>query len=570
MRILLLVFLSVLVPALVAAPVSANNVVLEIQEQDIYIDMGHDDGLALGSLVTLQHVIRAVHPVTKEKVRDTFPLGQMRVVNVGPKTAVVHADPRLFQRIRIGDEVTIASAPVTHVDPWTRPAVNPAQGPATDTQADWEGALLRAKDRIAAEQRVQDVWLATLGQSLDRRLELWTGFAAQNPDSPFLGVVQRSIRELTARIVAETALAKVSPQERRTNAALRQLSILGRSTFEEGALAQHAPTRSYEGEPIALALLVPDASRIDKAWLYYRQSGESSYEVRPMGLDGDGYLRGQIPGTSALAPGVEYFIEILETGGLDPYAALGHSARPERVTVDASVEEEEPDRVGHSRVTLFTDYVDFDGPSTSFDQYIHAEVDFMYRFFQPIYSLRLGFGTMAGTGGPKDVIDLGEGCTIGGEYRCRKVGYNYAFTEIEERFTDIFAVMVRLQWGSAYQDRGPMEGVDREFFDAFGVRGRVRLGRELESNLVLGVSTTQRLGSMYEGAFTWDVIPRFPVVLAVQVTDQPVLEDFGVRLISDVGWRHFDWVYPSLRIAYQARDIDHAGLSAGLAANFDW
>jgi hypothetical protein len=75
---------------------------------------------------------------------------------------------------------------------------------------------------------------------------------------------------------------------------------------------------------------------------------------------------------------------------------------------------------------------------------------------------------------------------------------------------------------------------------------------------------------MYEGAFTWDVIPHFPVVLGVQVTDQPVLEDFGVRLISDIGWRKLDWVYPSLRVAYQARDIDHAGLSAGLAANFDW
>jgi hypothetical protein len=52
----------------------------------------------------------------------------------------------------------------------------------------------------------------------------------------------------------------------------------------------------------------------------------------------------------------------------------------------------------------------------------------------------------------------------------------------------------------------------------------------------------------------------------------PVPEDFGVRLIGDIGWRSRDiaWFYPSLRLSYQARDIDHAGLSGGLAMNFDW
>ncbi len=102
------------------------------------------------------------------------------------------------------------------------------------------------------------------------------------------------------------------------------------------------------------------------------------------------------------------------------------------------------------------------------------------------------------------------------------------------------------------------------------MRGRVRIGQELGSNLILGASTTRRLGKVFEGAFTWDVIPRWPIVLSVQVTDQPVLEDYGVRLISDIGWRGVSWLYPSLRLAYQARDIDHAGASLGAAVNFDW
>ena len=50
----------------------------------------------------------------------------------------------------------------------------------------------------------------------------------------------------------------------------------------------------------------------------------------------------------------------------------------------------------------------------------------------------------------------------------------------------------------------------------------------------------------------------------------PVPENFGVRLIGDVGYRSLSWFYPSLRLSYQARDIDHAGVSGGLAMNFDW
>ena len=47
-------------------------------------------------------------------------------------------------------------------------------------------------------------------------------------------------------------------------------------------------------------------------------------------------------------------------------------------------------------------------------------------------------------------------------------------------------------------------------------------------------------------------------------------EDFGVRLIADIGWRRLAWFYPSARVSYQARDIDHAGVSGGFALNFDW
>ena len=104
----------------------------------------------------------------------------------------------------------------------------------------------------------------------------------------------------------------------------------------------------------------------------------------------------------------------------------------------------------------------------------------------------------------------------------------------------------------------------------FGGRGRIRFGSESGTNLIIGAGFTKGVGTLLEAAYNWLPSPAVPVQLSVQVTDMPVPENFGVRLIGDIGWRGLSWFYPSLRLSYQARDIDHAGFSGGLAMNFDW
>ena len=87
---------------------------------------------------------------------------------------------------------------------------------------------------------------------------------------------------------------------------------------------------------------------------------------------------------------------------------------------------------------------------------------------------------------------------------------------------------------------------------------------------MLGVGFTSGVGTLLEATYHWLPSRVVPVELSVQVTDQPVPEDFGVRLIADVGWRGTSWFYPSARVSYQARDLDHSGVSGGVAMNFDW
>jgi hypothetical protein len=237
---------------------------------------------------------------------------------------------------------------------------------------------------------------------------------------------------------------------------------------------------------------------------------------------------------------------------------------------------------GRSHVDVHVDYVDFDGKlSKGYDQYYQAEMDFTYRFIKPIYAVRLGFGTLSGTGGPRLAIDndpTGH-CMDQGGYECKRVTFSYVYAEFEHRFRPTLAIMLRPQVGMLTTDTrdtssaSRCQGMDVEdcrFAVGMGFRGRVRIGEETGTNLAIGLGFTKGIGTLLEASYHWLPAPVIPVQIAVQVTDQPVAEDFGVRLIGDVGWKQLSWVYPSVRVSYQARSRDHAGASGGLAMNFDW
>jgi hypothetical protein len=242
---------------------------------------------------------------------------------------------------------------------------------------------------------------------------------------------------------------------------------------------------------------------------------------------------------------------------------------------------EPPIYAGRSQIDLHADYVDFQGKQgKGFDAYYEIDADFTYRFIDPIYAVRVGFGTLSGIGGPKDVIDQHpDDCTDASGYQCKRVDFRYVYTELEFRLRPQVALLLRPQIGQLTTD--PMagstasrcQGTDTagcSMMIGAGIRGRLRFGDEWGTNLALGASFSRGVGTLLEAAYQWLPTPVVPVQFAVQVTDQPVISDFGVRLIGDVGLRQLSWVYPSLRLSYQARDLQHSGVSGGLGLNFDW
>lgn len=588
--------------ALLAARAHAGGHVLRIEQSDIYVDLGARDGVGAGTRLVLYHEVVAKNPVTGATLRDRFPLGQLTVTRAGEHLAVAVAPEDIAHRVAVGDQVELATDARAFIDPWQRAievrtalheaGAAPGQAPATTPGAPSERQQ-QARQAVAAAAAAEAAWQATMGQAPAERIAVWEAYLGAHGDSPYAAAVTREIASLRQQMAAEESIRVqlADPAGRRAEIRAAQLAAVLPALDLDAALAVLAPADVYEGTALALAFAVLAPGQVARAWLYYRGPGDEGFARVALRPDGDAYLRGAIPADAVRPPSLDYFVEVAAPdeapsaspdAGSTPRAVLGSQQEPRRIAVQPRMEEPPPDLDDRSRVTMLMDYVDFDGGlGGGFDQYLHAEMDFMYRFIRPIYAVRVGFGTLGGVGGPKDLIDASpDDCLDGsGMYRCRRVDYNYAYIELEHRFSDTVAVMLRPQLGRGSSDllmngsRGRCNTANSASCDNFndlGVRARIRFGDERTTNLTLGVGLSQNVGNMFEAAYTWSVIPRFPVKLAAQVTDQPVPEDFGVRLITDVGWRAVSWVYPSVRIAYQARDVDHSGISGGLAANFDW
>ena len=563
----------VLLSLLAAATAHADPTVLAIDGKDIYIDLGAKDGVGAGSELELLHEIVATDPRTGTVLRDHFALGKLVVVKAGDRLCVAHADEDLAKRVLVGDHAQLASQKRTYVDPWEERVAAARQAaappPAPGAPAIDHAALAR------------DAWRDTLGQSPEQRIARWQKLMADDPQTPYHRAIAIEIGSLRGQIaVRDAALAKaksgaIDDTSPRIADLVKQLG-LGQDLLLAAPVA-----RSVPGRAIALAFLARSPADVGRAWLYVRRRGEPGFRRLELQRDGDAYLRATIAPELVQEPALEWYVEVAKSGA-EAAPMIGSQWAPNVIEVEPLVGDPPP-QPGRSHVDLHVDYVDWQGKlNKGYDEYYQAEADFMYRFLDPVYAVRLGFGTLSGIGGPKDVIDndpTGRCMDSAGNYRCTRVTFTYVYAEMEYRLLPNVAVMIRPQAGMLTADEMPSESTSRcdngdtqgcRFLTGFGARARLRLGEESGTNLVLGAGFTKGVGTLLEAAYHWLPAEVVPVQITVQVTDQPVVEDFGVRLIGDVGYRRLSWFYPSVRVSYQARDIRHTGVSGGLAMNFDW
>ena len=515
-----------------SADVIASGHLVRVEAREIYFTLGGSEHLSAGDKLRIKRPVKLKHPITRKMIVDWLPVGNATVRVVGSQLSMAKLDEVLIGQVRVGDRVEVlvpgkvpAPTPVV-VAP--KPQV-PKPAPRTPVAGPLPPELNVETARVLA------AWRSTSGRTLAARIAIWEGYLQRSGKTPHAAAIRQDI----------VALRRLRDQLRAPELVLGERRAQG--------LRHVSPSRALAGEALQLAFVADTPGDVAAAWLHYRTQGSATFSRAPLQPDGDGYFRGLVPSGSVAAPGVEYFVELAMSDGFGG-AAVGSANEPTSVVVAppplAKSFEAQPHR---SRVSLATTYLDFatfdkrDGDRT--DRFVLIEADFFYRLRRFVYGVRAGFGVLNGEGGFIDEPNPNGP---------QKAGFNFGYAELEFRGPHQTAWMTRF-----------VAGVGRDGFGT-GIDLRFRIGDEEGTNLMVGIESIAEIGFLTEMRMQWNALPNFPLGLSVGATDQPGQGDVGVRLTTDLGWRALDWVTPTVRVSYQARTVDHAGIGAGIGLVFDW
>jgi hypothetical protein len=514
MRLLLLLLLLAM-PAL-AAPRQAY--ILRIEGSDAFADLGRADAAAPGAKLRVFRVIEARHPATGKVLRDRFFLGELEVFEAGETLSRIGGARELLSRLEVGDEVELIQT-IASSRPTTEPAAPSKPGAPAPAASDAERAALRA------------AWEAALKLPAAERARVWEQFLSAWPQS-----------ELAGPIRAEVALLRSMPASASTSVALPP------SPPTKPVVKVAAPQSALVGEPVIITLTHLDGPGLAGALVHWRPRGAPTFQTVHMRSEPTGHFRAALPSEAVAEPAVEYFVEAAGKGG-ETYTAGGSATLPQRVTVRLPANARPVERAKRSRVRLSDEYVDFNRFKGN-DSYNLFEADFLYRVLTTVHAVRVGYGSYQGRGTPKDLLDED---TSG-----RRVGYTYGFGEVELRLHESLAALTKVS-----------AGVNREGLKT-GLELGVRIGSETGTSLLVRASTVRSIGNRANLALAWDAVQGWPMSAEVVVTNEPIGEDLGVRLIYTVGRSVTDWLDVTARAGYNLRDINHSGLTLGLGTTFHW
>ncbi len=502
---------------------AAEADIVRIEGPTFFVALGHDDHVRSGDTVTVVRRVQVTDPVTGRTLSDRFTVGEAEIVEVGASLTLVRASPSTVAALRLGD-VVIAPEHEPEPEPLVFVEVEAEPGAVTTVSADRRG-FEEAFRRSAATQ------------DLEERERLWRAFVAQFPESSLVPVVQAELRAIEALKTSAPALVEPVPAED----FVLKLQATGAATVEEGS-------------PFEVVVTVPQLNRVTASRLYFRRLGEQTWREAPLDQAGDTALRGQVPEEAVRPPGVEWYVSVedYEHGEF----RAGNPSQP-RLTEVTGVAEA-PAVVDRSTVSLRYEFVDF-YYLTGADRWQQAEGDFVYRIDRrQLYSVGVGGGYYQGVSAPPSIIDTLDREDLADAVTA--VGYKYAYGQLELRLLPLVAI----------QGRAVM-GVQLDGFSVGG-EGRLRLGREDSSNLLLGGGFVPGIGQEFELALDFDAVPRVPMLAGVYVTNQPGLDlsDLGVRLVYEARYALNEQVELGGRVGYQLRNINHSGPAFGLTAVFSW
>jgi hypothetical protein len=333
----------------------------------------------------------------------------------------------------------------------------------------------------------------------------------------------------------------------------------------------HAPVAvAPAGEPLVIPATILHPQLIRRALLVFRNESSKRYrEVPFLRSEGEGYAA-TLPEDQVIAPSLEYTIE-LELAQGRRVAVFGSRSAPHRVQVpDNGMDliEQALSRRVDGRRSVFgagSEYVSF-GTSvadvrTAAGTTEHTEVDDWYLRFEGGYRYRplrvvsefgINVGVVRGHA-PVPVRKLQPGQSEAERF---DVGLNYAAPWIRFRMHDL-----------AYFDARFLVNVTEVGFSV-GSGATLRIGDPFASQLALGFETIQTFGTRFFTQLDIQAHDRVRISPIVEVTNMPSAEEFGVRLLGEVGV-DIGWGFAATaRGGYQARRSTSGGSALGGALSY--
>jgi len=333
----------------------------------------------------------------------------------------------------------------------------------------------------------------------------------------------------------------------------------------------HAPvSAAVAHEALALSVEIMHPQQIKRALLLYRAAKRKDYREVAFERHVDGPYRAAIPEEAVLPPGLEYTIEVERPNGARS-AIFSSRAEPHPVQVPADgmdeIEAGLDERVDHRRVVFAggAEYVDF-GLSTAQvetvpgtleeqtvnDRYYRVEGSFTYRPLRTIAEFGIRLGVVRGNA-PVPVRELTPGQDADERF---EVGLNYG------------APWVRFRMGESWHlDASSLVSVTEVGFSA-GAGGALHIGDPYGTKLSLGFEAIYQFGARFFSQVDIQAHEALRISPIIEVTNMPSADDFGVRLLAEVGVDLGAGFGLIGRGGYQARDATSGGPTAGGALSY--
>ena len=537
------------------------GVLLHVQGAEHVIDLGRADGLQTGARVRLFRTVSVRHPSTGRRLRDRFEVGEVRVAETAARMAVLIVPPAMARRLRPGDPVLVLQSAPPPKSEAARATVAVKTGRASVVRRPGGGSLakapaaaLRLKPRAqqpaqaADEAEAERLFRASLGRQPAERMALWRRFLTEHPDSRLGPAVRRELN----------AMAELAVDQRR----LRENKNRSRRDEQLRRTVAHEPLPPLRvGEPAWVVLTAADWSAVADVRVYFRRLDAGVFEMLRAEPSRRLHRRVRLPDAVVQTPGFAYFAVVTTPDGAIRHLG-GDASRPHVVAVsDARSSIARPKRDA-TTLRWITEFVDFNRGRGD-DRVLISELSVAYRLDHGrLHAFDMGYGFLNGRGGR--VADGGEALAGGGEavrgdtLDGRRASFKYAWLGTDWRLHPNWHGIVRFVMGL---DDG---GLDT------GLELLTRIGPEQGTNLQLGISALADTGRAASVALNTHVVPKVAMTGVFEVTNRPVGEDLGIRLIYQADFELTEFLALTGRASYALRTIDHAGLGLGAGVALNW